>query len=151
MDMISIQECLEDIPYNHISMMIALDEITYGIWTMDRPIDIIVQWMKDHPWHSYPKRKHRWIKLLDSQFKDVIVTVPEHYIIRVRDQLLVGIIFEPLRILYRHILDNARLRSNGTYTVLIHCSSSNLLDEMIYRKIVTTGLYNNSVRINRFK
>jgi hypothetical protein len=145
--MSSILESIDELCYHHSSMMEALDQITHDIWMKDRPIDNIVQWMNERSWHTFPKRRHRWLHLLTTQFSCMILTVTEHHLQRVRDEIDANVVCESLRPLYTHILDNARVIGSGnTYTVMIRYNPEELLCELLERNILH-GLYSR-IRIN---
>lgn len=144
---------LNNMSYDHEDALLALDEIQYDIWTIDLPIQTIIEWIKNNFAHTYPKRRHRWYRMLESQFRYMIITVKSYQIDRVKHELSTGLVAsEELRKLYLHILENVRPcnKAPDHCTILIPCDFPTIMQELLRRQILYVGCNDNVVKLNKY-
>lgn len=154
-DMSDMLHAIDGMSYDHGTALAVLDEIQYGIWTVDLPVQTVIQWIRGNPWHTYPKRRHRWRKALATQFRYMIVTVKLHYLARMATELSTGMIAsEQLHELYLHVLGNARPSEDpcapDDCTVLVPYDLDVLINALIARGVLYTGCCEKVVKLNKY-
>lgn len=154
--MSDVLHAIDNLSYDHGAAIAVLDEIKYGIWTVDLPVQTVIQWIRQNMFHTYPKRRHRWRRMLATQFRHMIVTVKLHQIARLADELSTGLVVsEELHELYLYVFGNARqsedlYASEDDCTVLIPYNVDSIIKELIRRGVLRLGCCEKVVKLNKY-